>query len=345
DAVARTLARLYVTRRNLLEWETASATERRLGTGFLHFCVTMWMAPVLAALLALLVGYARPDALPAAGLFLAAWLLSPAPAYWVRLPRAEAEPPLTPQERQELRRVARKTWGFFEAFVGEEDHGLPPDNFQEDPKGQVAHRTSPTNVGLCQLSSLAAHDLGYLSRPALTDRLEKTFDTLDRLERFRGHFYNWYDTRTLQVLQPAYVSTVDSGNLLGCLVALKQGLREKADAALGGPEVREGLADTLGLVAESLRPLLHPGNEEPGPLRLLASTVSELDRVLQESTGDRVGWDHWRERVEHRADELVKQGRDLARRVGEAPEELRRWIQCFADQVRDRRDEFRGLAP
>ena len=138
-------------------------------------------------------------------------------------------------ETNALRRVARKTWLFFETFVGDDDHWLPPDNFQEVPDGRVAHRTSPTNQGLLLLSTLAAHDLGYLGLSALADRLEKTFDTFDRMEKHWGHFYNWYNTQTLQVLPPAYISTVDSGNLLGCLVALKQGLKEKAAAPLDRP--------------------------------------------------------------------------------------------------------------
>ncbi|HXG11839.1 MAG TPA: glucoamylase family protein, partial [Gemmataceae bacterium] len=301
--------------------------------------------------LGLLTAYPNPAALPAAVPFLTAWFLSPALAYWVSRPRAEAEPPLTADERRLLRRLARKTWLFFETFVGPDDHWLPPDNFQEDPGGKVAHRTSPTNMGLYLLSCLAAHDLGYLSLPALADRLEKTFDTFDRLERFHGHFYNWYDTLTLKVLPPGYISTVDSGNLLGCLVALGQGLREKADASLCGPAVREGLADTLGLVAEALDRLTPPGEPPPDqpvppdPLRLLARTVGELERILQESPGDLVSWDHWLERLEHRADELVSQAQDLVGALGESPEELQRWVRRFAEQVRDHRGELNGLAP
>ena len=133
----------------------------------------------------------------------------------------------------------------------DDDHWLPPDNFQEIPDGRVAHRTSPTNTGLLLVSTLAAHDLGYISLGVLLDRLERTFDTFDRLEKHWGHFYNWYDTRTLQALPPRYLSTVDSGNLLGCLVALKQGLLQKAGEPVFGPAVIEGLADTLSLAGEA----------------------------------------------------------------------------------------------
>ena len=188
-----------------------------------------------------LVAAVRPGALGAAAPILAAWFFSPVVAFWVSRPRHVVADPLTDEERDALRKVARKTWHFFETFVGDEDHWLPPDNFQEFPDGRVAHRTSPTNQGLLLLSTLAAHDLGYIGLRALVQRLEKTFDTLDRLETHWGHFYNWYDTRTLLPLPPAYISTVDSGNLLGCLVATAQGLKEKADGADPRPRGHAGV--------------------------------------------------------------------------------------------------------
>src|SRR5207302_637872 len=130
----------------------------------------------------------------------------------------------------------------------------------------IAHRTSPTNMGMYLLSCLAAHDLGYLGLSALTDRLEKTFDTFDHLERFRGHFLNWYDTVTLKPLPPAYVSTVDSGNLMGCLLTLEQALDEKVREPVLGAALAAGLADTLGLVGEALHDLTPaPSSPPPSP--------------------------------------------------------------------------------
>src|SRR5206468_4810053 len=172
----------------------------------------------------------RPSALWAAGPVLGAWFLSPVVAFWVSRPKQARETGLSEDDRRALRRLARKTWLFFETFVGDEDHWLPPDNFQEIPDGRIAHRTSPTNQGLLLLSTLAAHDLGYIGLETLADRLEGTFETLDQLEKHWGHFYNWYQTQTLQPLPPRYISTVDSGNFLGCLLTLAHGLREKAEA-------------------------------------------------------------------------------------------------------------------
>ena len=227
DAVARTLARLLVTRRRLLEWETAASTEQRLGTGLRDFLAGMWGTLALAAASATVLALMRPSALWAASPFLAGWFLSPVVAFWVSRPKQIRDLSLTDDERRAFRRITRKTWHFFETFVGDDDHWLPPDNFQEIPVGRIAHRTSPTNQGMLLLSTLAAHDLGYLSFSKMTERLEQTFAALEQMEKHWGHYFNWYETRTLRPLPPAYISTVDSGNLLGCLLTLKQGLMEK----------------------------------------------------------------------------------------------------------------------
>ncbi len=351
DAVGRTLVRLTITHRNLLEWETAASTERRLGTGFAHFCATLWGGPLVAVALGTLVALVRPDVLPEAGPFLAAWLLSPAVAFLVSRPRAPAEPPLSEPERRDVRRLARKTWHFFETFVGPDDHWLPPDNFQENPKGQVAHRTSPTNVGLYLLSNLAAHDLGYLDLPTLADRLEKTFETLEQLERHRGHFYNWYDTHTLTVLSPPYVSTVDSGNLVGCLLTLRQGLLARARAPRNPARVQAGLRDTAAQVQEILRDL-EPSRESAGAFAKVQSAADALARLLEEFPADvsvppqpsagraSEGLAGWLERLEGEAGQLSQALAALTAEVGEEPEELARWVAAFGREVRGRRAEL-----
>ncbi len=194
---------------------------------------------------------------------------------------------MTVEERAELRRIARKTWHFFETFVGEEDHWLPPDNYQEDAigsGGRVAHRTSPTNKGMLLLSTLAAHDLGYLSLKTLLDRLEKTFNTFDRLEKHDGHFYNWYNTQTLRTLPPPYVSTVDSGNLLGCLVTLKQGMREKTREVYPNPSILNGLIDTLAVLVEDIR--INRPAKAGDEYKSFDTNRSHLETALRLSSGD-----------------------------------------------------------
>ena len=292
DSIVRTIYRLYVSHRRLLEWETAAATEHRLGTGVGNFIRTMWPSPAWALALGALVAVVRPSALPAALPVLLGWFIAPVVAYWISLPRKPADSQLTDDERAELRRIARKTWHFFETFVGEEDHWLPPDNYQEDSissGGRVAHRTSPTNKGMLLLSTLAAHDFGYLSLKTLLTRLEKTFDTLDRMEKHEGHLFNWYSTQTLRTLPPNYVSTVDSGNLLGCLVTLKQGMREKLLEPIPGPNVLQGLADTLSMLAadvQASRP--SKAGEE---YKTFDASVRDLRSTLGEVPADLNEWD------------------------------------------------------
>jgi cyclic beta-1,2-glucan synthetase len=338
DAIGHTLYRLVVSRKHLLEWETAASTERRLGAGLADSWRMMWPVAALAVILAIVIAAVRPMAFPAAALFLFPWLLSPAIAFLVSQPLVAHARPLTPLERATLRRLARKTWGFFETFLGDEDHWLPPDNYQEDPKGVVAHRTSPTNIGMLLVSTLAAHDFGYLSLPKLLDRLDKTFATLEKLERHRGHFYNWYDTRTLQPLHPGYISTVDSGNLLACLLTLKNGLREKLEADEPSAVWREGLADTFAIVEELLAGAERPPEgqvERPGDAELRA-----LNRIFAETPRTKEEWDAWLERLERHAVALLGAIERLAQAIHETPEDLETWVQRFLAEVRDRREEL-----
>ncbi len=151
-----------------------------------------------------------------------------------------------------MRQVARRTWGFFERFVGPEDHWLPPDHFQESPVGIIAHHTSPSNIGLLLTSTLAAYDFGYLDQLGLATRLSTTMDTLGQLERFRGHFLNWYDTLTLQPLHPRYISTVDSGNLAASLIVTAQACKSMPDEPVFRWDLWQGYLDTLSNLSETL---------------------------------------------------------------------------------------------
>ena len=156
------------------------------------------------------------------------------------------------QKTNRLRQITRLTWGFFERFVGPEDHWLPPDHFQESPNGTVAHRTSPTNIGLLLTSTLAAYDMGYLDQLGLATRLDTSMDSLDQLERFRGHFLNWYDTLTLQPLHPRYISTVDSGNLAASFIVTAQGCKTMPYEQVFRWDLWQGYLDTLSNLTETL---------------------------------------------------------------------------------------------
>jgi cyclic beta-1,2-glucan synthetase len=254
DAIVRTLARVYVTRRSLLEWVTAAQAKAGLRLDLRGFCLRMAGGVALAGAAAVAVGWMRPMAWPAALPWLMLWVASPAVARWISLPRSiRTAPPLSPADAQALRSIARRTWRFFTTFVGPDDHALPPDNFQETPTPVLAHRTSPTNIGLYLLSTVAAHDFGWIGTLEAVERLEATFDTLNTLERFRGHFYNWYDTRTCRPLEPRYVSSVDSGNLAGHLIALAQACEEIIERPRSTGAALAGIEDTAALVRRSAR--------------------------------------------------------------------------------------------
>ncbi len=241
-AIVLTLSRLAGTRRRMLEWETAAASAAR-GAGLagragarLYF-VEMSASPMIALAALLLVWAARPAALPAAIPVLALWAAAPLIAWALSRPAEEQRLELAPDDRRFLLLVARRTWRYFEAFMGPEDHGLPPDNFQETPEPRIAHRTSPTNIGMGLLATLAAHDLGFIRTDELASKVDAALTTMEGLERFEGHLFNWYDTESLAPLPPSYVSTVDSGNLAGALMTLAEGLR-RAGPSRSWPRAR-----------------------------------------------------------------------------------------------------------
>lgn len=248
DAVGRTLFRLLVSRRRLLEWQTSGDSEQTRQANLAGFYRKMWLAPTLALVIGLELALLHAAQLPLALPLLAAWLAAPWLAWWISQPIEAATVDLSAQQVSFLRTTARQTWHYFESMVTARDHWLPPDNFQEVPTPTLATRTSPTNIGLALLANLAARDFGYLSVGGLLQRTQDTLATLRQLDRHHGHFFNWYDTRTLQTLQPLYVSSVDSGNLAGHLLTLGAGLREEAAAPIFSAAAFAGMRDTVGIL-------------------------------------------------------------------------------------------------
>ena len=282
DAILRTMWRLLISRRNLLEWQTASQSERATPRALLEVWKRMAAAVLIAVIVAgLVVGIAirgMPPYVPSfaaarAGenpgawlLFLvctiplvAAWIGSPNVAHALSAPAVQRVLRLAADQRAQSMRYALLHWRFFEQFVTDDTNGLAPDNFQEDPEPVVASRTSPTNIGLQLLSTISAFDLGFITRGEMIDRLESAFRSLERMRRFRGHFYNWYELTDLRVLEPAYVSTVDSGNLAGCLLALKQACLQAAEGPLMDSRAQEALQAVLTLAEEAAKEPLAAG--------------------------------------------------------------------------------------
>ncbi len=268
DAILRTLYRLLVSRRHMLEWRTASAAARSNGRDLSsHYRTMAGVLPIAV------VGVAIPFATGSTGAYVAAlfgllWAASPAFA-WLISQSAETEDKIevSAGDATALRHIARRTWLYFETFVTVEHNMLPPDNFQEDPEPVVAARTSPTNIGVYLLSAVSARDFGWISLAETIERLEKTLSTMEKMERHRGHLYNWYETRTLKPLHPLYISSVDSGNLAGHLVAVAAACDDWAAAPAAHLQGDfEGILDTLAIVEETLQAL--PDDRRPlRPLR------------------------------------------------------------------------------
>lgn len=253
DAIARTIWRLLISHRHLLEWTPSSQVDHSFHNTAAEWIAKMWMGPVAALVLTvILVWNHRLGSLLIMAPLLLLWLASPLLARWLSQPFRRPEAKLDATQLRFLHSMARKTWEFFDTFVTAEDNWLPPDNYQEAPVEVLCHRTSPTNMGLALLANLSAYDFGYINSYQLLTRTANTLQTMMSLERHRGHFYNWYDTQTLEALQPRYVSTVDGGNLSGHLLTLRQGLLALADEPLLRVAYLDGLEDTLQVLVETV---------------------------------------------------------------------------------------------
>ncbi len=225
SAIATALWRMFVSHRRMLEWVTAADSERRTKNTFVHVLQRMWPCLVFSALIILFTPFIY------AAVVAGVWLLSPLLVIWLGRANKKKETPNV-EDKLMLSRFAGGIWRYFDELLTPEDHYLPPDNFQEQPSVGVAHRTSPTNIGLALLSALAAYDLNACTKERAVDAITKTLETVCKLPKWNGHLYNWYDTLSLGILHPAYVSTVDSGNFAGCLIALREGLIELGETQL-----------------------------------------------------------------------------------------------------------------
>ncbi len=323
DAIGRTLFRVIVTHKRLLEWQTSGDSERTTRASLAGFYSTMWCVPGVALLAGGLLVWLHPAQFIMGWPIFGVWLAAPWLAWWISQPIESAEPALKAEQLAFLGQTARKTWHFFETFVAVEDNWLPPDNFQEIPTPTIASRTSPTNMGLALLANLAARDLGYLSAGGLVRRTQATLATMQQLERHRGHFYNWYETRTLQPLLPLYVSSVDSGNLAGHLLTLGAGLREQAGEPIFRPQIFAGLRDTLRILQE-----LSPGQADltrfEKELSLVPSTLRAAHAILAG---------------------LTEQAGDIARaRAGQSVEQ-KTWSGALLRLCEDHLADLRHVAP
>jgi cellobiose phosphorylase len=252
DAIGRVFYRRYVSHKMLLEWQTAQEMHQKSVNLQRMFLLRMVWLSVFSVMITAMVSILRPESDIACEPFVTLWMFAPLTILWMNQTeewRRNAHPQSNADQRY-LRHIARQTWRFFDEFVNAKTNWLPPDNYQEFLRHEVAERTSPTNIGLYLLSTIAANDLGYETTEQTIERLLKTMETLERLERYEGHLLNWYATNTLEPLRPRYVSMVDSGNLAGCLWTLEQAVMELIDKPLLSNCAIRGIADTLSILGK-----------------------------------------------------------------------------------------------
>ena len=347
DAILRTLYRLYVSHRLMLEWTTAAQAKRTSRLDVRGFYGMMAGAAVLGAAAAIFVACAGRGGGLIAAPFVILWMLSPAVARWASLPpRIEGAQPLPLADTRALRLSARRTWRFFEKFVTAEDNMLPPDNFQEDPKPMLAHRTSPTNLGLYLLSVVAAHDFGWIGTHEAADRLGATLDTMKRLEQFRGHFYNWYATRDLRPLDPRYVSSVDSGNLAGHLIALGNACREMIARPVVDRQWLTGIEDSIALVRESLAALAADRRSLTVTPKQLAEALDAMAPLIQSEPQTVVELTAWLAELENQSDSISDIARALTlERADSAATDVLAWAEALRACVRSHLRDVELLKP
>jgi len=308
QAIVRTIVRLK-TRKHLLQWVSAAQVSSSSNLDQRSFVRSMAPAMAIGAAAIAITAILRPENLPGVVPLAFAWIASPWCARWISTPSAPSVSAIaTAADRAFLRTTARRTWRYFETTVGPDDHFLPPDNLQEDPRTVLARRTSPTNVGLYLLSTVSARDLGWIGTADMVDRIAATLRTLAGLERHRGHFLNWYGTADAQPLAPKYVSTVDSGNLAAALLAMRETCL--ADDTDTGQDVRAlaGLGDALSLAREHQPRAARESSHGSATLGELERALSELEVLCAHP---RASWPDTLREIERRSGAL----HDVARVV------------------------------
>ncbi len=345
DAVARTVFRLAV-RRRLLEWVSAAQSQNDSDFDASEMVAQVVACTLFAGAVGVLLQLSGHPNWLIAGPFALLWILSPLLARWASLPPAAAGHLLIAAgDARALRLIGRRTWRFFEAFVGAEDNMLPPDNFQEEPEPVTAHRTSPTNIGLYLLSVVAAHDFGWCSTLAAVERLEATLTTMEKLERFRGHFYNWYDTRDLRALEPKYVSSVDSGNLAGHLIALSNACGDIAQGRFAVADQLCGVEDALSLLRQTMTAeagkslMLHAEHAQ------VTSIIDVVAALLRQRPSDAAGAACRLTALLVETDRLVERVRAWAASAADTESELLVWAQALHDCAAAHRRDFDLLMP
>lgn len=341
DAICRTLVRLYVSRRKLLQWVTAAQEKADADLSVRFFFQRMLAAEILALTSFFLIAIFASSALFVAAPFIFLWVISPCVAKKISTPPLTSLTETLPDEDVVfLRLIAREIWRFFTTFVTADDHWLPPDNFQEEPHPVLAHRSSPTNFGVYLLSIIAARDFGWIGLSNTADKLTATIESMEALPRYRGHFYNWYETREARTLEPRYISSVDSGNLAGHLLALSQACKELTRSPIPFPAASRGVVDTLRLLRRAME---QSGNESSGQL---SDIIAELETCLADVPPGLAGQVQFWETLETGAKAVVKAIQISSQESGEGKKsDVATWAELLLNDIASHRDDIDLLLP
>ena len=330
SAILTTMWRMFISHKLLLEWNPSQSVKKVKPKSIISFYKQMWFSPAITFAGYLFLALTRPEILFLAGPILIFWLISPFIAWSLSQPFVFLKARLSKNQKTYLRKIARKTWAFFEIFVGEEDNWLPPDNYQEQPVTVVAHRTSPTNMGLSMLANLSAYDFGYITAGKLLERTTNSYHTMDSMERYKGHFYNWYDTLTLAPLLPLYISTVDSGNFAGHILTLRQGLFTLPDDKIFRPQFLKGLKDTVRIFRDITVDKPIPGTNE------LEAEIDKLSQAISISLYE----------AKSSLEKLTSLSANIALKLDTGTKtDINQWANSLARQCEEALNELIYLAP
>jgi len=316
DAVFRTLWRIFVSREKLLEWTTASQVEKEKIGSLGYYFQNMWFSIVIGISAGVSVAFLDPVTMAVSYPFVLLWITAPLFVYFLdRSPDHEKNKRLDESQYRQLRLHACRTWQYFERYMNEDHSWLPPDNLQEDPPAEPVPRTSPTNIGLGLMSVQSAYDFGYITLSEWLYRLENSLDSIEKLERYRGHFYNWYSTVVGEVLSPQYISTVDSGNLAASLITLEQSVLDSLHKPWPNPEFFSGLSDIVEVVYE-LAEELYTGHPDEEQFETAFSSVKQLKTAFPvQAPGTLSGWLDHLTKLKHLAGEIASLDLSRARNI------------------------------
>ncbi|MDO9104858.1 MAG: glucoamylase family protein [Methylovulum sp.] len=347
DAIISTLVRLFITKRQLLKWVTALQAKAASGHALKSLIRPLFGSSTIVIGAGAVVLLSNPGNINLAAPFLLLWWLAPLVARALSLtPSADSSEALLSDDSARLRLIGRRIWRFFTTFVTAGENDLPPDNFQEDPQPVIAHRSSPTNFGLYLLSVVAARDFGWLGLMDTVDRLEATLKTLAALPRLHGHFYNWYDTQSLRVLEPSYISTVDSGNLAGHLLTLAEVCRELLERPLALANALTGLADTQQLLTDALANISDDRRTLTVTLKELCHKNAAIGELLASHPLDANGWGGLWRQLTAATETLHDLARAYAAERGDSPDnDVLAWAKLLRNDVRSHVRDVNGLLP